>query len=141
MEEHKRQEETGKIEEETLEAVRQKAAWSVKQPLCVLQMHVIVHCRCLMHLKNPYACVLHNQICLWWSLLWATISLMLWSNDAHLLTDKYHYKIIALPQPLPSNFCCLKSMSLFLIVNKKKVQLCIGTRLWVYIFMLQSHDL
>ena len=141
MEEHKRQEETGKIEEETLEAVRQKAAWSVKQPLCVLQMHVIVHCRCLMYFKNPYACVLYNHICLWWSLLWATISLMLWSNDAHLLTDKYHYKIIALPQPLPSNFCCLKSMSLFLIVNKKKVQLCIGTRLWVYIFMLQSHDL
>lgn len=140
MEEHKRQEETGKIEEETLEAVRQKASWSVKQPLCVLQMHVIVHCRCLMHFKNPYACVLHNEICLWWSLLWATISLMLWSNDAHLLTDKYHYKIVALPQPLPSSFCCLKSMSLFLIVNKKKVQLCIGTRLWVYIFMLQSHD-
>lgn len=120
MEEHKRQEETGKIEEETLEAVRQKAAWSVKQPLCVLQMHVIVHCRCLMHFKNPYACVLYNEICLWWSLLWATISLMLCSNDAHLHIDKYHYKIIAFPQPLPISFCCLKSMSLFLIVNKKK---------------------
>ena len=119
MEEHKRQEETGKIEEETLEAVRQKAAWSVKQPLCVLQMHVIVHCRCLMYFKNPYACVLYNQIYLWWSLLWATISLMLCSNDAHLHIDKYHYKIIAFPQPLPSSFCCLKSMSLFLIVNKK----------------------
>ena len=44
MEEHKKQEETGRIEveEETLEAVRQKAAWSVKQPLCVLQMHIIM---------------------------------------------------------------------------------------------------
>ena len=122
MEEHKRQEETRRIgaEAATLEAVRQKAAWSVKQPLRVPQMHVIVHCRCLMHFQNPYACVLYTEICLWWSLLWATISLMLWSNDARLLIDKYHYKIIALPQPLPSNFCCLKSMSLFLIANKKK---------------------
>ena len=121
MEEHKRQEETRRIgaEEATLEAVRQKAAWSVKQPLRVPQMHVIVHCRCLMHFKNPYACVLYNEICLWWSLLWATISLMLWSNDAHLLIDKYHYKIIALPQPLPSNFCCLKSMSLSLLRTRK----------------------
>ena len=63
MEEHKRLEETGRIEveEETLEAVRQKTAWSVKQPLHVPQMHVIVHCRCLMHFKNPYACVLYNE--------------------------------------------------------------------------------
>ena len=45
LEECKGQEETARVEteEEALEAVRQKAAWSVKQPLCVFQMHVVVH--------------------------------------------------------------------------------------------------
>ena len=63
LEECKRQEETTwmEAEEEALEAVIQKAPWSVKQPLCVLQMHVVVHCRCLILFKYPYSCVLYNE--------------------------------------------------------------------------------
>ena len=64
-EECKRQKETARIEaeEEALETVGQKAAWSVKQPLCVLQMHVVIHCRCLMYFKYPNACVFYNETC------------------------------------------------------------------------------
>ena len=60
LEECKRQEETAwmEAEEEALEAVIQKASWSVKQPLCVLQMHIVLHCRCL---KHSYSCVLYNE--------------------------------------------------------------------------------